>query len=211
MKNFSLSILAVSGVFTGTATVEAVDYQTEIRPILSKRCFQCHSGPRAKGKLKMDDKAKFAERIGDHDNAVFKPGNPTGSLAIIKASLPQSDSDAMPPPAARSAPDPMTRTELALVRKWVEEGAKLEPGDTPDTPPTTEPASETTTETMAPDKTKIQSWSNASGKALQAFFVALSNDLTQVKLKKEDGTEFVYDMSKLSAESQALAKKLAGK
>ena len=51
-------------------------------------------------------------------------------------------------------------------------------------------------------------WTNSAGVSLQAAFVSLSG--TGVTLRKEDGSQFEYPLANLNAESQALAKKLAG-
>ena len=54
---------------------------------------------------------------------------------------------------------------------------------------------------------KVYAWSNTDGKKLQAGFVRLEG--TNVVLKKEDGTEFSYPMSSLSADSRKQAKDLS--
>ena len=102
MKFRSISFLSSSFLLSllAPAVLEAVDYQEEIRPILNKKCYKCHSGPRAKGKLRMDSENSFADRIGG-DDPVIVPGNPAESLLAIKAGLPRSDGEAMPPPPAR--------------------------------------------------------------------------------------------------------------
>lgn len=197
------SILATVGAVLIT-TAAAVDYQEEIRPILNKKCFKCHSGPRAKGGLRMDSETDFAKRIGG-DDPVIVPGDPARSVLSIKAGLPRSDGDAMPPPPARErGAEAMTAAELTLVRQWIATGAKFKPG-------TDEPAS-TSTETPTPAdatamKSELRTWSNTGGGSLEAIFVSLGDG--QVTLRREDGTEFQYPLVNLSAESQSLAKKLA--
>ncbi len=175
-----------------------LDFRKDVRPILSKKCFKCHSGPKAKGKLRYDDMDRLAKRIGTHEDAVFVPGEPDKSLAVIKAGLPRSDGDAMPPPP--SGNDPLSGKELATLKQWVKEGAKLEPGTEGDSAPEKKPAAE---------MSKILSWTNLDGNTLKAAFV--SSDGTNVTLKKEDGTEFKYPLAKLSAGSQKQAKELASK
>lgn len=174
----------------------AVDFKEEVRPILNKKCFKCHTGPKAKGSLRMDTPEDFSKRVGGDDPAII-PGDPGKSLLSIKAGLPASDGDAMPPPAARSrGSEPMTAAELAVVRQWIAEGAKFEAGATPSEAP------------AAAMKPKLRAWSNSAGAALQAAFVSF--DGTTVTLQKEDGSRFTYPFANLSPESQALAKQLAG-
>lgn len=176
----------------------AVDYQEEIRPILNDKCFKCHSGPRAKGKLRMDQESYFSKRIGG-DDPVIVPGNPGNSLLAVKAGLPRSDGDAMPPPPARErGAEPLTDVELNLVKQWIAEGASFEAGAAPVPTSAEEPGS------MEP---QLLDWTNTAGNSLKAYFVAFNG--TDVKLRKEDGSEFVYPAAQLSAESQEQAKKLA--
>ena len=49
----SLPLLSFAGMVL-LSSAEAVDYKEEIRPILNKKCFKCHTGPKAKGGLRMD-------------------------------------------------------------------------------------------------------------------------------------------------------------
>ncbi|MBP84156.1 MAG: hypothetical protein CMO61_09975 [Verrucomicrobiales bacterium] len=176
----------------------AVDYTTEIRPILNKKCYKCHSGPRAKGKLRMDSQDSLSKRIGGDDPAII-PGNPANSLLTIKAGLPRTDGDAMPPPPARArGAEGMTSVELNLVKRWIAEGAKFSADDPDPAPETTATATATATELL--------DWNNTKGVSLKAFFVAVN--ATHVKLRKDDGSEFVYPLANLDAASQAQAKKL---
>jgi hypothetical protein len=202
----SFFVLALSGFALESA--RAVDYQEEIRPILNKKCFKCHTGPKAKGGLRMDSPEDFAKRVGG-DDPVIIPGDPAKSLLTVKAGLPRTDGDAMPPPPARErGAEAMTTAELSLVQKWVSMGAKFEAGEK-------EPATSTEGAPAAPvagaapmAAGAIQTWTNSAGVSLQAGFVSLSG--TSVTLKKEDGSQFEYPLANLNAESQALAKKLGG-
>lgn len=208
----SFFALAMSGFVLETA--RAVDYQEEIRPILNKKCFKCHTGPKSKGGLRMDSPEDFAKRIGGDDPLII-PGDPAKSLLTIKAGLPRTDGDAMPPPPARErGAEAMTAAELDLVKKWVTLGAKFEAGET-------EPAAPTATAETAPAAAPaagagaapmaagaMQTWTNSAGASLQAAFVSLSG--ISVTLKKEDGSQFEYPLANLNPESQALAKKLGG-
>jgi hypothetical protein len=172
------------------AVVDAVDFEKDIQPILKDHCFKCHSGPKAKKKIRYDNVRYFKEVIGDHENAVVIPGNPDGSELLKRASLPPTDTDAMPPPRRG---EQLNSAELALVRKWILEGASLEPQ--PDAP---EPS---------PKVAKLHVWTNLEGKNLEAAFV--SSTTTSVKLRKEDGNEFEYPLNMLSRESRELVDDLS--
>ena len=189
-----------AALFAPLGHVDAVDYISEIRPILNKKCYKCHSGPRAKGKLRMDSTDRFADRIGGNDPVII-PGNPASSLLTIKAGLPRTDGDSMPPPPARArGAEGMTSVELNLVRQWIAEGAKFSANDPDPAPSTSAP---TTTDAPA----GLLGWTNTQGVSLKASLVAVN--ATHVKLRKEDGSEFIYPLANLDTASQEQARKLA--
>ncbi|MCB1063478.1 MAG: hypothetical protein KDN20_11230 [Verrucomicrobiae bacterium] len=183
---FRFSLLTLSTV---APSALAVDFATEVQPIMKEKCFKCHSGPKSKKGIRYDDAETLANFIGDEDDDVIKPGKPDESLLIKLASLPRDDSHAMPPPQRGEG---LSIPELSTIKQWIAEGAKLEGGE-----PTT-PAPTPTTE--AP---KMLTWTNTEGKSLEAFFVKL--DGNSVVLRKEDGSEFAYPMSQLSIDSRKLA------
>src|SRR5260370_4320526 len=99
-----------------------VDFNRDVRPILSDNCFACH-GP--------DDKRRMANLRLDTEDGLFAdrgayrivaPGDPAKSrlLALISAPTPATR---MPP---RHAVTTLTEAQIATVRKWIEQGAKWE-------------------------------------------------------------------------------------
>lgn len=94
-----------------------VDYVSEIRPILSDRCFTCH-GPDAAVRateLRLDDEDSV------HKLAVV-PGNADASELIRR--IESSDADVvMPPPDSNLQ---LSATERELLRRWVDAGARFE-------------------------------------------------------------------------------------
>ncbi|MDC0275529.1 MAG: c-type cytochrome domain-containing protein [Verrucomicrobiales bacterium] len=196
--NFLLPVFAIAAAFFELSPrAHALDFDKDIEPILRKKCFKCHSGPRAKAGLRMDNLLYLAKKIGTEEDMPIHPGHPEKSLLVKKASLPRTDTDAMPPPRRGEG---LSAIELGAIKTWITEGASLEskaaePGDKP------------TTEKPAADMNKVYAWSNTDGKKLQAGFVRLEG--TNVVLKKEDGTEFSYPMSSLSADSRKQAKDLS--
>ncbi|MEM1443857.1 MAG: c-type cytochrome domain-containing protein [Verrucomicrobiota bacterium] len=195
-----ITVLVAGLSVASVSRSEAVDYQEEIRPILNSKCYKCHSGPRAKGKLRMDSKEHFSDRIGGDDPAII-PGDSSRSLLIIKATLPRDDGEAMPPPPARArGAEPMTSVEINLVKRWIDLGAKLEPGETTEPAPAPEGGPSMTNE--------MHDWTNTQGQTIQAAFVRVEG--VNIVIKMPNGQEIPYAIAKLSPESKALAKKLAG-
>ena len=101
-----------------------IDFNKDIRPILSDKCFHCH-GPDEhdrKGKLRLDiphgDDGAFREKKGSF---AIKPNDPANS-EIWKRIITDDEDDVMPP--ADSTKKPLTAEERALVKRWIEEGAQ---------------------------------------------------------------------------------------
>ncbi len=97
------------------AEEERVDFQRQIRPLLSANCFYCH-GPEdehREAKLRLDDPvAATAE--------VIVPGKPEESEIMFR--LRSADPDKiMPPPDSGKS---LQREEIELIRQWIGEGAE---------------------------------------------------------------------------------------
>jgi hypothetical protein len=99
-----------------------VDFDRDIRPILSDTCFLCH-GPdekNRKGGLRLDTKkGAFADISG---KKVIVPGHPEESVLYQRISHPD-DAKRMPPAKARKQ---LNSQQVELIRRWIAEGAKWE-------------------------------------------------------------------------------------
>ena len=102
----------------GTAIgADQIDFNQQIRPILSENCFHCH-GP--------DDNARQADlrldtQAGAHDYAIV-PGDAEDSEVISR--ITSEDPDAVMPPtdSGRS----LTAQQIDRLRQWVAQGAQYE-------------------------------------------------------------------------------------
>lgn len=97
---------------------DAVDFNRDIRPILSDKCFQCH-GP--------DEETLEADlRLDQRDSAVelkaIVPGKSSESLLVERINSHDPD-ETMPPPKIKK---PVTAEEAALLAKWIDQGAEYE-------------------------------------------------------------------------------------
>ncbi len=100
------------------AKLEAIDFATQVQPLLNARCYECHGNGKSKGKLALDSKESiFRERDG---GAVVMAGDPQGSGLLARIALPAHDDDAMPPEGDRLSAD-----EQALLARWIREGAVM--------------------------------------------------------------------------------------
>src|SRR6185436_3222515 len=95
---FLLSTLSLSVVMLLPAA-EKLQFNRDIRPILSDRCFKCHRPDKAarKSGLRLDiAEEAYAERKKSHKHAIV-PGKPDQSLVCRKIFSTDKD-DLMPPP-----------------------------------------------------------------------------------------------------------------
>ena len=100
----------------------AVDFNRDIRPILSDKCFHCH-GPDEETReadLRLDT-FEGATEGGEFDLPVI-PGKPDESEVIARV-LETDPDDVMPPPETHKK---VSAEEVALLRQWITEGAKYD-------------------------------------------------------------------------------------
>lgn len=105
---------------------EEISFNEHIQPILSEYCYHCHgpdSGTREPKSepLRLDIEAE-AFAVREESEPVIIKGKPKDSLMIKR--LHETDPDSiMPPPASHKTLDP---EKIALLEKWVEQGAPYE-------------------------------------------------------------------------------------
>jgi hypothetical protein len=103
----------------------SVQFNTDIRPLLSDRCFSCH-GPDAshrKAKLRLDTATGIAEASNpDSRSQVIVPGKATDS-ELYRRLITEDADDLMPPPESNLK---LNATEKALLAQWINEGAVYE-------------------------------------------------------------------------------------
>jgi Protein of unknown function (DUF1553)/Protein of unknown function (DUF1549)/Planctomycete cytochrome C len=101
-------------MLSASASGQTVDFNRDIRPILSNTCYQCH-GPdekERKGDLRLDTQE------GAHE-AVIVPGKPDESELIERVTTKQGG--LMPPPKLGK---PLSAKEIELLKLWVKQGGK---------------------------------------------------------------------------------------
>jgi len=95
---------------------QTINFNRDVRPILSDRCFQCH-GPNEhdrQGDLRLDQ----AEGPAGAYQAI-EPGSIEDSSLWYR--IISEDDDVMPPPDSNKKP--LTANEQQIVKRWIEEGA----------------------------------------------------------------------------------------
>ena len=96
-----------------------IDFNRDIRSILSNRCLTCHGPDPAerKGDLRLDTQAGSRADLGGY--AAVSPGDPNASELLARV-LTSDEDDRMPP--GKDSPR-LTADEVALLRQWISEGA----------------------------------------------------------------------------------------
>ncbi len=113
--------LALSSLPGSAAT--KVDFNRDIRPIMSDTCFHCHGNDEKsrKGKLRLDSREE-ALKAGKSGELAIVPGKPDKSEAI-KRIFAKDEDDVMPP---KSAHKDLTPEQKETFRRWVAEGAEYQ-------------------------------------------------------------------------------------
>jgi hypothetical protein len=123
----SLLLLALAGCSSeeggSTLSSGSVDFNWDIRPILSDKCFACHGPDREglKAGLRLDVRelaiAELPETPGSY---AIVPGNPGDSELVRRITA--SDVDLRMPP--ESSHKVLSETEKDLLQQWIREGAR---------------------------------------------------------------------------------------
>jgi hypothetical protein len=96
-----------------------IEYNRDVRPILSDNCFYCHGPDDAKRK------GKF--RLDQRESAIAKgaivPGKPADSTLVDRIQTSDPD-DIMPPPETHKT---LTAAQKDVLKRWVDQGAEYKP------------------------------------------------------------------------------------
>ena len=117
--HFRPLVLIITITFFHCALLGKVDFNRDIRPILSDKCFRCH-GPDANAReadlrLDLEDYAKAD--LGGY--SAIAPGDPEDSELIYRIS--EEDPDEVMPPT--KIHKPVTTEEVDKLREWIADGA----------------------------------------------------------------------------------------
>lgn len=116
---------AFAALLTAATAQGAVNFKTDILPVLEAKCVKCHKAPyeengkmvKPKADLRLD--AAWAMLKGGESNRpALVPKDPAKSHMFEVVNLPKEDDMFMPPKG-----DPLTAEEIARLKTWIEEGA----------------------------------------------------------------------------------------
>ena len=101
---------------SGSDTAQPASYQRDVLPILRAHCHGCHGPRRTSGGLEMTTFDNLL-RGGESGSPAIVPGRPDESY-LIQQITPEGGRAAMP-----QRRPPLAGAQIALIRRWIEEGA----------------------------------------------------------------------------------------
>jgi len=109
--------LAIPGF--SEAAEDTIQFDRDVRPILSDKCFFCH-GPDA---AKREANLRLDVRDAAVTSGAVTPGNPDES-EMLRRILSDDPDEQMPPPSAKLGR--LTKEEVSILRQWIEQGAEYQ-------------------------------------------------------------------------------------
>ena len=113
---FALASLCLAA--SSASAADPVEFNRDIRPILSDNCFYCHGNDAShrKAKLRLDIREEALKK------EAFVPGKADASELVKRLFLTDPD-EMMPPPDSHKK---LTPEQKELLKRWVAEGAKYQ-------------------------------------------------------------------------------------
>lgn len=94
-----------------------IQFGSQILPILSEHCFQCH-GPDENSR-EADLSLHTQEGALRANDPIIQPGNSSDS-ELLRRIVSEDEYELMPPPSANL---PMSKQQIELLKRWIDEGA----------------------------------------------------------------------------------------
>ncbi len=116
--------LTAAPAFGADSKQKPLEFNRDVRPILSEACYQCHGPDRAKRKanLRLDVPQKTGGLVGLTGIPVITPGKPEESL-LIERILSDDPDEKMPPADSHKT---LTASQIQTLKRWVVEGAEFQ-------------------------------------------------------------------------------------
>ncbi len=115
------SLWLLVGLPLGLATATPVDFNRDVRPILSRHCTSCHGGVKQASGVSFLQREK-ALGSGKSGKPVVVAGRPEASELLRRVMLPDTDGDRMPP-TDHGDGQRLTSAEVEILRSWIGAGA----------------------------------------------------------------------------------------
>lgn len=104
------------------AAKAGLTYEKDIKPMVEKSCLKCHSGTKPKSKYSMETLENVIKGGSSDEAAVVAGKSDKSPLVHYSADLVEEME--MPPTDKREDYPAWTKEQIALVRAWIDQGAK---------------------------------------------------------------------------------------
>ena len=121
MKHFLAALFCLLAARSGAAE-PAVSFTKDVAPLLVAKCLACHNADKAKGGYRLHTFEALL-KPGSSKDAPVLAGKPTESK-LFQLLIAQDEDDRMP-----QKDDPLPFAQIALLQKWIEQGAKFDGPD----------------------------------------------------------------------------------
>ncbi len=198
-----LTSMLIAGAAHAQSASAKVDFNRDIRPILSENCYQCH-GPdknQREAELRLDVKDGLFANRGEKPSekyAIVAAGQPAKSALFNRITTTDKD-EHMPPADSGRA---LTNREIELIQRWIEQGADYQGHWAYLKPTPTKPPADADTKLVANDVDRFvlaklkERGLPPSGRAGKATLIRrLSFDLVGLPPTSAQVDEFVNDDS----------------
>ena len=122
MKLKSILVSTIIALIWTEFSWSEINFNRDIKPILSENCYFCH-GPdknKRKAKLRLDN---FIDATTSHDGvSAIVPNKPEQSELLYRVFTDDPD-EIMPPPDAKLN---LTKAQKDVLKEWIKSGAKYE-------------------------------------------------------------------------------------
>ena len=110
-------LIIITLLYTLANPAPEIDYNTQVKPIINKKCISCHGGVKQEAGFSM----LFEEEalgITESGKPAILPGNPDES-ELIKRITHSDPNERMP-----YKHEALSKDEIDILRQWIKEGAK---------------------------------------------------------------------------------------
>jgi len=115
-----LGLLVTTGGLCLNAA-EPLQFNRDIRPILSEHCFSCHGQGKQKGELRLDSR-EAALKVAASGEPAIQPAKPEASQ-LVERIFSHEKGKVMPPPSTKKT---LSVAQKETLKEWVRQGAGYE-------------------------------------------------------------------------------------
>lgn len=113
----TIALLGLGAFFVFTTSQPAVDFNTQVKPILNRSCISCHGGVKKQGGFSVLFRDEAVAKLKSGRYGIV-PGKPDQSEMIRRLKL-KDPEERMP-----YQHEPLSKDEIATLTQWIRQGAK---------------------------------------------------------------------------------------